>query len=525
MGHAGWQTTGGHPPARMVAAWRPQHRAGGTRSENYLRVTVAPAPSRAALAFSAASLVDLLQDRLGRAVDEVLGLLQAEAGQRAHLLDDLDLLVAGRLEDDVELVLLLGGGEPRRRRRRRRARRRRLPERPRGDAEGVLELLHELGELEEGHLLERVEQLVGAELRHGRSVPLQLVGGVGSAVGRCSRRSAGVAPDARVGLGGSAVCGGRPRRPRGVGRARRLRGPSRTARPFGPSAAPLRRSASTRRAVCASGAANSDTALASDAFIAPASLASSTSRDSRSASLLDLVGGDRLAVEDPALDHEQRVGLGEVAQALGGLDRVTADEGDRPRGRPAARRARRARPRGRRSWSACSSRRRRTRRITQGSRSSVELGDGEPAVLGEHGGGRSAELLGELGDCGRPCRVSPCGAPFARADSHAAGTREKRLRGSGGALSPLLRRPARRLLQLPKQQPAVLGVVVHLELLELGSPYQRVRKATKTCATSRAGPSRAEQGQTTASWVTLLVRLGSTGTPGPMVVLNVIFFR
>src|SRR5207237_6621863 len=35
-----------------------------------------------------------------------------------------------------------------------------------GDVEGVLELLHELAELEEGHLLERVEQLVGAELRH-----------------------------------------------------------------------------------------------------------------------------------------------------------------------------------------------------------------------------------------------------------------------------------------------------------------------------------------------------------------------
>src|ERR671917_424185 len=55
-------------------------------------------------------LVDLLQDRLRRAVDQVLGLLEAERGQAAHLLDDLDLLVAGALEDDVELVLLLGGG-------------------------------------------------------------------------------------------------------------------------------------------------------------------------------------------------------------------------------------------------------------------------------------------------------------------------------------------------------------------------------------------------------------------------------
>src|SRR4051795_313056 len=54
-------------------------------------------------------LVDLLEDRLGRAVDEVLGLLEAERRERADLLDDLDLLVADRVEDDVELVLLLGG--------------------------------------------------------------------------------------------------------------------------------------------------------------------------------------------------------------------------------------------------------------------------------------------------------------------------------------------------------------------------------------------------------------------------------
>src|SRR5690606_16193365 len=53
-------------------------------------------------------LGDLLQDRLGRTLDEVLGLLQAEGGQGAHLLDDVDLLVAGSLQDDVELVL--GGG-------------------------------------------------------------------------------------------------------------------------------------------------------------------------------------------------------------------------------------------------------------------------------------------------------------------------------------------------------------------------------------------------------------------------------
>src|SRR6266567_399350 len=52
-------------------------------------------------------LVDLLKHGLRRAVHQVLGLLQAQAGQRAHLLDDLNLLVARGLEDDVELVLLL----------------------------------------------------------------------------------------------------------------------------------------------------------------------------------------------------------------------------------------------------------------------------------------------------------------------------------------------------------------------------------------------------------------------------------
>ena len=62
-----------------------------------------------ALAFSASSFDAFSSDRLGGAVDEVLGLFQAQARQLAHDLDHLDLLVAGRVEDDVELVLLLGG--------------------------------------------------------------------------------------------------------------------------------------------------------------------------------------------------------------------------------------------------------------------------------------------------------------------------------------------------------------------------------------------------------------------------------
>src|SRR5690606_38186251 len=54
-------------------------------------------------------LSDTLEDGLGGAVGEVLGLLEAERRERTHLLDDLDLLVADGLEDDVELRLLLGG--------------------------------------------------------------------------------------------------------------------------------------------------------------------------------------------------------------------------------------------------------------------------------------------------------------------------------------------------------------------------------------------------------------------------------
>src|SRR4051812_25882481 len=120
-------------------------------------------------------LVGLLDDRLRRTVDEVLGLLQAQAGQLAHDLDDLDLLVAGGLEDDIELVLLggfLGSGAATARSRCSRNRDRSGG----GDAEGLLELLHELRQLDQRHLLERIEQVVGSDLRHGgSSLGFQLV--------------------------------------------------------------------------------------------------------------------------------------------------------------------------------------------------------------------------------------------------------------------------------------------------------------------------------------------------------------
>ena len=51
-------------------------------------------------------LLGLLQDSLRSAVDESLGLSQAQVGDSADGLDDLDLLVANGGEDDVELILL-----------------------------------------------------------------------------------------------------------------------------------------------------------------------------------------------------------------------------------------------------------------------------------------------------------------------------------------------------------------------------------------------------------------------------------
>ena len=60
----------------------------------YLSSTFAPAFSSVALTFSASSLVTPSLTGFGRALDQVLGLLEAEAGERAHFLDHLDLLVA-----------------------------------------------------------------------------------------------------------------------------------------------------------------------------------------------------------------------------------------------------------------------------------------------------------------------------------------------------------------------------------------------------------------------------------------------
>src|SRR2546428_10292806 len=51
--------------------------------------------------------------RAGRAFHQVLGLLEAQVGDRSDLLDDLDLLLSTTLQDDRELGLLLGRGRAR----------------------------------------------------------------------------------------------------------------------------------------------------------------------------------------------------------------------------------------------------------------------------------------------------------------------------------------------------------------------------------------------------------------------------
>src|SRR5260370_21056924 len=68
-------------------------------------------------------------DRLGRTLDQILGLLDAHAGERAHLLDHLDLLVAdgGTHGGEPRLVFTWAGGRPARRRGGRGRRRPRTP--------------------------------------------------------------------------------------------------------------------------------------------------------------------------------------------------------------------------------------------------------------------------------------------------------------------------------------------------------------------------------------------------------------
>src|SRR5579885_179223 len=105
---------------------------------------------------------DAFLDRLGGAVDQVLGLLEAESGQLAHHLDNLDLLVAGAGQHHREFILL-----DRRRRGCAAACRRRCRHRNRSgrrDAEFLLELLHQRRRIHQAQVLEIILNLVAAQL-------------------------------------------------------------------------------------------------------------------------------------------------------------------------------------------------------------------------------------------------------------------------------------------------------------------------------------------------------------------------
>src|SRR5712691_164994 len=102
-------------------------------------------------------LVHALLDRLGSRVDEVLGLLEAEAGDGADDLDHLDLLPTRRGEDDVERRLLLRLGAVAARNRTRRGDRYRSGG---GDAPLLLDLVLQLDQLEDGHGPKRLEDFV-----------------------------------------------------------------------------------------------------------------------------------------------------------------------------------------------------------------------------------------------------------------------------------------------------------------------------------------------------------------------------
>ena len=72
-------------------------------------MALAPASSSLLFGVLGGLLGDLFQNSLGRALNQVLGLLKTEPGDGTHVLDDPDLLLTGSLQDDVELVLLLDG--------------------------------------------------------------------------------------------------------------------------------------------------------------------------------------------------------------------------------------------------------------------------------------------------------------------------------------------------------------------------------------------------------------------------------
>src|SRR5690349_14655909 len=115
--------------------------------------------------------------------------------------------------------------------------------------------------------------------------------------------------------------------------------------------------------------------------------------------LLDLGDGQRATVHVAALDDQRFVVLGELLQRLGGVDSLAPDERDRGRTdeqfvEPVDARLRRGpldqRALGDRIGGG----------VTERSAQILEVGDGQSAVLGDQGGRRILELLGDVGNRG-----------------------------------------------------------------------------------------------------------------------------
>ncbi len=246
-------------------------------------------------------LVDLLEDRLRSTLDEVLGFLQAQAGDDlADDLDDLDLLVAGRPSRTTSnsscssAASAAAAGAP-----------------AAATATGAAAVTSKVSSnaftnsesSSRVSSLNCVEQLFGGELRHG--------GGPS-----CKSHVADPRPDGMVHAG---AC---------VGFASAIGGSADQRQAAASSASFFSCSAAARRATCEAGALNRPAAFAKLPFIAPASLANRTSRDSRSAIWLTSIHGQRSAVHVPALDDECLVVLGEVLDRLRCVDRLALDERD-----------------------------------------------------------------------------------------------------------------------------------------------------------------------------------------------------
>src|SRR3954464_6003453 len=156
------------PPDKQKGRWL----APPAFADLEVRVELLDLDLRALLLESGLDLVRLvagnaLLDRLRRRVNEVLGLLEAQAGQLAHDLDHGNLVRADLGQDGGEIGLLIargrslgagtaGSGSGGHRDGGRR-----------GHAEAVLELLLEIGELENAHRLERLEELIAGHRGHG----------------------------------------------------------------------------------------------------------------------------------------------------------------------------------------------------------------------------------------------------------------------------------------------------------------------------------------------------------------------